>query len=404
MGIYAEQDCQPLIELFSVLLNRMEEKHIKLWEDIDRPFMLLLADVESRGILIDRDLCASLEAQCDLRLKEIRSVLGFDPAKPSQLHPKLFAAPPVGLGLSVPSHTPTGKPQVSLEYLESVGHPTTALVYEYRKISKQMSSYFSNYLSLTTRDYPRLHPNFKQNGTETGRLSCENPNLQQIPREEYKEANVKKLFRAGQGLELWEVDYRTIEYRLQAVYAQSKTLLDLFEAEGDFHQLVADDISAKTGTTISRQKAKTINYLMSFGGGVRVLQKQLGVPFHLAEGIHAAYKASYPEIFLKAYEAQTVAEREMQIDMWSNRTRHFTYASETHKAFNAIIQGGSFEIVKRSMLLLQQFGYTILNQVHDSVWLEVKNEQEVVEAQHLMEDWTTPVFGLTFRTDRKQLN
>ena len=103
------------------------------------------------------------------------------------------------------------------------------------------------------------------------------------------------------------------------------TLLDLFENEGDFHQLVADDVSRKAGIPITTTRAKTINYLMSFGGGPRVLQAQLGTSFGVAKEIHEAYRAAYPEIFEKAWEAQQVAEADMQIDMWSGRTRHFVY-------------------------------------------------------------------------------
>ena len=403
MQQYAEQDCKPLPALYSTLLQHSQEKHLALWREVDRPFMLLLAEMEMRGILIDRSLCERFLSQCEKRAKEIRQDLGFDPAKPSLLHPKLFDSPPLGLGLKVPSLTPGGKPHVSLDWLDSVGHPLTALVSEYRKTTKQ-SSYFESYLNLTTRDNPRLHPNYKQHGTETGRLSCENPNLQQIPREEYGDAFIKKLFLPSEGKELWEIDYRTIEYRLQSVYAQSAKLMGLFEAEGDFHQVVADDITNKTGISISRQRAKTINYLMSFGGGPKVLDKQLGVGFNKAKEIHDAYKASYPEIFDKSYEAQKVAEADMQIDQWSGRTRHFKFPSEAHKAFNAVIQGGSFEIVKRSMLKLQEAGYTIVNQVHDSVWIEVDNESEVIECQKIMTDWTKDYFGLSFTTDRKRLN
>jgi DNA polymerase-1 len=404
MAQYAEQDSQLLPELYDALLDKSQLQHIQLWEQTDRDFMLLLAEIEMNGILIDRELCAALKEQCQVRLREIQSQLGFDPAKPSQLHPKLFSDPPMGLGLRASSFTPTGKPQVSLEWLQGIGHPVTALVYEYRKISKQLSSYFSAYLDLTTRENPRLHPNFKQHGTETGRLSCENPNLQQIPREEYKDASVKKLFLPEPGKELWEIDYRTIEYRLQAVYAQSSQLLSLFENEGDFHQLVADDVSRKAGIPITRQRAKTINYLMSFGGGPKVLQAQLGTSFGVAKEIHEAYRAAYPEIFDKAYEAQQVAEADMQIDNWEGRTRHFIYPGEAHKAFNAVIQGGSFAIVKQSMLKLHKAGFNIANQVHDSVWLNVNNEKEVEEAEEIMSGWTKETFGLTFRTDRKMLH
>lgn len=405
MAIYAEQDCQPLPQLYEILRPKLSDAIVTLWEEVDRDFMLLLAEFEDQGIPIDRVLCERLNQQCLVRLNEIRLALGFDPAKPSQLHPKLFSDPPFGLGLKIPSRTPGGKPQVSLDWLGSQGHPTCALVYEYRKIAKQQSSYFSAYLDLTTRDYARLHPNFKQHGTETGRLSCENPNLQQIPREDYKNAEVKKLFLPEEGKQLWEVDFRTIEYRLQAVYAQDTKLIDLFENEGDFHQLVADDLSAKLGVRFPRQQAKTVNYLMSYGGGKQVLAKALSVSVSVAANIHAAYRASYPLIFDKAAEAQKVAEsNNLEIKLWSGRVRHFKYEGECHKAFNAAIQGGAFEIVKRAMLRVRASGFNMSNTVHDSVWLNVDSESDVIEAQHEMEDWTKEFFGLTFRTDRKRIH
>jgi DNA polymerase I len=403
MAVYAEQDCKPLPELFRTLRPKLSAEQNQLWEETDRDFMLLLSDLEVLGLPIDRQLCEQLNQKCLERMNQIRSELGFDPAKSSQLHPKLFSQPPFGLGLKPAFRTPTGKPQVSYNWLAQQGHPVTSLIAEYRLTAKQQSSYFSAYLKLTTRDYPRLHCTFKQHGTETGRLSCEAPNLQQIPREEYNDAKVKDVFLPEVGRQLWEIDFRTIEYRLQAVYAEDRKLLELFENEGDFHQLVADDISQKLGVNFPRQKAKTVNYLMSFGGGKQVLAKALGVSVGVAASIHAAYRNSYPRIFDKSYEAQKYAEATMEIPIWSGRVRHFKYQSECHKAFNAVIQGGAFEIVKRSMLKLRQAGFVMSNQVHDSVWLNVDNEADVIEAQKLMEDWTKPYFGLSFRTDRKRL-
>lgn len=407
MAIYAEQDVAPLLDLVDILLEKMEQDWINLWENVDREFMLLLAKMELRGIRIDYDLCESTEKKISDRMRQIEQEIGFDPGKQKKrfLYPKLFDDPPVGLGLAVPSRTPkTNEPQVSADWLASVGHPLTALLYEHTKSKKQLSSYYSAYLKRSTRDYPILHPNFKQHGTETGRISCENPNLQQIPRDEYKDAYVKKLFLPDSGLELWEIDYRTIEYRLQAVYAQDPELLELFENEGDFHQLVADDVSKQVGFTVSRQQAKTINYLMAFGGGPGVLNDELRVGFKKAKEIHSGYKAAYPMIFDRAAEAQEYAEDHMEIQTWAGRTRHFRYRSECHKAFNACIQGGAFEIMKRSMLMLDKAGFDICNQVHDSVWIQVKTEQEVVEAEKIMSEWTKEQFGLTFRTDKKRLN
>ena len=192
-----------------------------------------------------------------------------------------------------------------------------------------------------------------------------------------------------------------IDYRL---YTQiDSKLIELFENEGDFHQLVADDLSEKLGVRFPRQQAKTVNYLMSYGGGKQVLSKALRVPVSVAANIHAAYKASYPLIFDKASDSTCSTKLNMEIPMWSGGVRHFKYQGECHKAFNAVVQGGAFEIVKRSMLRLRNAGFTMSNQVHDSVWLNVNSEAEVIEAERIMTDWTKEFFGLTFSTDRKRL-
>ena len=404
MAEYCLQDTRPLPRLFQTLKEKSRQAWLDLWDETDRKFMLLLSEMEMRGIPIDRDLCSTWEAQSLHRLQEIRQELGFDPAKPSQLHPRLFSEPPVGLGLTVPSYTPGQKPQVKLDWLESVGHPVTALVYEYRKTQKQVSSYFTAYLNLTTRDYARLHSDFRQHGTETGRLSCAVPNLQQIPREEYENAYVKKLFLPEPNKQLWEIDFRTIEYRLQALYAKSNRLLELFRAEGDFHQLIADDVSDKAGIKLSRHGAKTLNYAMSFGAGIGVLASMLKIPWKRAKQIHEGYKEALPEVFDRAYEAQAIAEDTMEVDMWFGRTRHFQYHSECKDAFNSAIQGGAFHIVKMAMIKAWEAGVIMSNQVHDSVWINVDNEKEVEEIEHIMTDWTEEFFGLKFSTDRKKLN
>ena len=396
MAEYAEQDARLPVQLYKKLIPLMEPAWINQWETADREFMLLLADMEDLGIPIDRDLSYQLEQKCLARMAEIREELGFDPAKDSLLHPKLFLQPPDGLGLIPSSLTPTGKPQVSLEWLQGVGHPVTALIYEYRKTQKQVSSYFSPYLNLTTRHDPRLRCSFKQYGTETGRMSCEIPNLQQLPRLEYKDAKVKEVFLNEEGQQLWEIDFRTLEYRLMAVYCKQPELLQLFKNEGDLHQMVAEQVG------VDRHTAKNkIVYAIAYGAGDKTIATGIGKGLKEGYEIVQRVKNSYPLLFRTMDECQTKAESDMEVRMWNGRKRHFRYPSECHKAFNAVIQGGAFELVKRSMLKLRQAGVTMSNQVHDSVWINVDSEAEVIEAQHLMEDWTESYFGLRFSTDRK---
>ena len=371
------------------------EPFLEQWETYDREFMILLQGVENRGIRLDKSKCRELEIKCRTRMRVIKEELGFDLQKPSELIAKFFGEPPVGLGLKPISYTKKKRePQVNTAFLEQCNHPVAGLTLEYKGLAKQASSYFSTYLELVGEG-DRLHPNFKIHGTKTGRLSCETPNLQQVPRE----SDVKKMFLPDEGYQLWEIDYRNLELRLTAVYSSCFKMIEAFRNEEDVHQQVADQVG------VSRQVAKIINFLITYGGGVKALSTQANISMRNAQITHSNYKKEYPEIFKTMYRASAVAEDTGQVKMFNGRVRHLngTFDNEYYKAFNAIIQGGGFEIVKRSMLLLDRAGFDIRNQVHDSVWLSVKNESELDEAERLMTEWTEEAFGLTFSVDRKRL-
>jgi len=122
-----------------------------------------------------------------------------------------------------------------------------------------------------------------------------------------------------------------------------------------------------------------------------------------ANDILQKYRAAYPKLFGVMYEATEAAKFAGEVRLWSGRKRHLRWESEAIKAFNSIIQGGSFEIVKRSMLRLQSAGFDIRSQVNDSVWLIVDSEKDVQEAEHIMADWTEELFGLKFSVESKRL-
>jgi len=393
MAKYAEQDAQLHYDLYMTLKPKFVQ-YEETWK-IDRQLLLLLQEVEERGLKINTSKAKEIERDCYTRVLSIQQEIGIDPGKTTQLHPRLFSDPPVGIGLKVTHRTPGGKPQVNDKFLEQCNHPIAGLLLEWRKLNKQITSYYRPYVVLAGTS-GRLHANFNQHRTTTGRLSCNDPNLTQLPRE----GLVKGLFLPDEGKELWEIDYRGIELRLAAVYSQEAVLLEIFEAEGDMHQYTADKIK------ISRHAGKTLNFSMIYGGGVRTLVRQLNIGEAEARRILDDFHVLYPRLFQTSQEAsEACARNNGAIKMWSGRYRHFRHASEYYKAFNAIIQGGSFEIVKRSCLALRNDGYDIRNIVHDSVWLSIDRGriQTVNEAQEVMSDWTRQAFGLNFSTEAKRL-
>jgi DNA polymerase-1 len=394
MARYAETDALVTAELFKALWSDFQP-YRNLWEEVDRDFMVLLGKMEDKGIPVDKAMCRDLELQCMERMDKIQEELGFDPNKQKETVEKLFSEPPVGYGLTPVSYTAkTGKPQVNKEFFEKTSHPVVGLLQEYATLKKQLTSYFRPYQELGGND-SRIHPSFKQHGTVTGRLSCANPNLQQVPRDSF----VKNVFMPEGGYDLVELDYSNLELRLVARYAQSPTLMEEFsKRSGDAHGRVAQALQ------VERFKAKVVNFLTVYGGGKTALAKQLNVSENEAEKILKDYRRSYPEIF-RAMDAAGQAAHGTNgvVRMWTGRERHFKRSSDYHKAFNSVIQGGAFEIVKRSMLKLDKAGLDIRNQVHDSVWLNTNDPQEVEEGIHIMEDWVHETFGMPFFVDSKTL-
>ena len=394
MAQYAIQDVESTMALYHKLLPKFET-YREVWEEVDREFTLLLAKMERKGILVDVPMCADLEKQCFDRMAQIEQELGFDPSKPSQLRSRLFDEPPFGLGLKPLSYTPKkNEPQVNKAFLEATNHPVCGLLLEYSELKKQMTSYFTPYQKKGGLA-GRIHPSFKLHGTVTGRMSCENPNMQQVPRT----SKVKDVFMPEKGCDLIEIDYSNIEMRLMAVYSQQPSLLEEFTPrKGDVHGRVASELG------VDRFKAKTVNFLIGYGGGAGVLSKQLKISEREAKSILDKYKKTYKELFTTSYSAARSAEQnEGTVRLWSGRERHFKYPSEYHKAFNSVVQGGAFEIVKRSMLKLDAAGFDIRNQVHDSVWLNESDPLRVKEAERIMEEWVEELFGLPFYVESKVL-
>lgn len=399
MAKYAEQDVKVTHGAFQVFFPEFDKLYSKTW-NVDRPFMLLLQNMEEKGLPISEKLCLEYSQACRAREAQIIAELGFDPAKRKALNSKLFGEPPLGLGLTPSEFTPkTGEPKVSSDWLKSQAHPVCALVLEYRRLGKQRSTYFDRFVALSAGRM-RIHPTFNQHGTVTGRLSCKDPNLQQIPRESYTNTPVKKVFIAEPGFELWETDYSQLELRLAAVYAKQANLLEDYRNGADVHQRVAEALG------ITRQIAKIVNFLLIYGGGATALALQAKISLSAAKKIYSDYRNLYPSIFQLMDEAERAAKIKGHVQLWNGRRRHFHWTSECRKAFNSLIQGGGFEIVKRSMLMLDEAGIDQRNQVHDSAWWmcpEGESEIYVPKVESIMSDWTEPAFGLKFEVESKRL-
>jgi DNA polymerase I len=415
---YAGNDAFITEELFHKLLPDFQAQRFdgELW-DVERDFTWLLADMEDLGILIDTAL-SERELERGLGIMEsLTHQLGFNPASSQQLGNFLITE--LKMPMVRPTKTTKNKPldqqkpsfdkfamEVYDELLQQRNDDRARQILTYRGWQKTTSSNYLPYLTLLGED-GRLRCSYKQHGTKTGRLSCEHPNLQQIPKQSPKDWNgqLKRVFITDPGRTAWEFDYAQLELRLGAAVGKVTKLLEIFaDDERDVFSEMANELG------MQRDPTKTLNYTIQFGGGVTRVSEVFGVSRLAARAIIDNYYAKFPGLRRATRRAARLVLKDGFIRYWSGRRRHFwNPAEDARKAFNAYCQGGGFEIVKRRMLALQKEG--LLNsecrldlQVHDSVRLDIEDGKEdiyIPEVKRVLED-VKPDFGVKFRVSVKK--
>lgn len=407
MQEYAATDAsllRPLIQHYEPIWRAEDETHGRRWS-YDQKFMLLMNEIEETGIRVDLDLAEKKVESGERRLQEIRDELKLNPGSNKDLKRLLID----DLGLPVVKRSQkTDEPSFDKfamakyeEYLVKMNSPVAKLVLEYRGYQKAVSSYWRTYLNHVSAD-GRIRPNFNLHRTVTSRLSCDTPNTQQIPKVTEKpwHGDVKQGFLAEPGFALWEADYAQLEMRLSAAYAQELELIAIF---ADDNRDIFDEMAARL--RMPRPDTKTLNYAIQYGSGITHLSDVFGVSREAATEIRDHYFSTWPGFAEKSKAANTLAQRRGYVKTWSGRRRHFVNPREEgHKAYNAIIQGGAADIVKRRQLALREAldpECRQVLQIHDSVVFEMpigsekKYGPQIIE---IMED-VQPDFGVKFKVD-----
>ena len=412
MREYAAYDTDLTLRLCEVLLDIIRAKEPELlnfWDVQKGPLMRLVSKMEQRGVHIDVPLCEKMTSIGETQMEEYSELLGgLNPASPKDLEKLLIDE----LGLpeimkkrknNTESRTfDKGAMEIYERILEHVDNPTARYILAYRGWQKSVSSNYRPYVELLSPD-GRLRPHYRHDRTVTGRMSCEKPNLQQIPRVSDKPWNgvMKSAFIPREGYTLYEADYSQLELRLATAYAKVPELIKVFEEGRD----IFTEMSERIGLT--RQDTKTFVYLTQYGGGVNRTVQSLGVTHDRAKDIQEQYKRSYPRFVAIANQAQNKAKLNKQVQLWSRRYRHFQWPKEeAHKAFNSVIQGGAADIMERSMLRVEDAvdndeECRMLLQVHDSIVFEIKNGKEdeyLPEINKAMSN-VEPDFGVKFAVD-----
>src|SRR4249920_501039 len=411
---YGVQDAILPLHLFEHLWPMFCKENLHdVWESKKR-VITAFRSMERTGILINTSLCEKMIAIGEGEMDDVVQILGLNPGSPKDL--KKLLLDELGLPVlkrSVKTNAPSFDKEV-MEVYEDILSRTDDYrafhILNYRGWQKAVSSSYRPYVKLLSSD-GRLRCNYKLHGTKTGRCSCENPNLQQIPKISMKPWNgeMKQCFIEIPGFILIEADYSQLEFRLSTskAYANEPSLIEIFEDDSrDVFAEMVEVIGLVRGDT------KTFVYATGYGAGINRLHHALGVSTERATEIRQDYWTAYPGIRRMTNYAAARAKTQRKVRIWSGRYRHFfDPLKESHKAFNSVIQGGAADIVERAQCRVfeeldggKSPEFRMLLQVHDALVFRIaenKLDHYTGEIKRIMEDVQTD-FGVRFKVDIKR--
>jgi len=396
---YAAEDADVTLGLHQILKPRLVSEHMAtIYERIERPLISVLEVMERAGIKVDVKVLKSLSADFEKRIAllgdEIHELAGhsFNIGSPKQLGEVLFDE----LSLPGGKKGKTGAYATGANILEGLaaqGHVLPEKVLEWRQLSKLKSTYTDALLGQIDERTGRVHTSFAQAVASTGRLSSNDPNLQNIPIRTEEGRKIRTAFIADKGNVLLSADYSQIELRLLAHVAEIETLKKAFKDGVDIHALTASEvfgvpISDLDGPT--RNRAKAINFGIIYGISPFGLARQLGISQSDAKSFIEAYFDRYPGVKGYMDNAKKFAQTNGYVETIYGRRVHVPGIKDKNPArrnfmeraaINAPLQGSAADIIKRAMILMPEalksanLKAQMLLQVHDELIFEVPNSE-----------------------------
>ncbi|MDR1693695.1 MAG: DNA polymerase I [Lactobacillaceae bacterium] len=393
---YAAEDADITLRLYNVLKPRLTaEGMAKIYEHFDRPLITTLKEMEDLGITVDVKRLHELKKEFEEKMSELEKeayVLAgeeFNLASPKQVGNILTKV------LSIKGKkTATGAMQTGASELEKLAedYELPRKILDWRGFAKLKSTYTDSLLELTNGNN-RVHTTYNQTFVNTGRLSSNNPNLQNIPIRSAEGKKIRQCFIPRAGWKIISSDYSQVELRLMAVIADVKALQEAFANGIDIHTATASQVFGVPTDKVNpdmRRDAKTINFGIIYGQSQYGLAKQLGISNEAAKAYIDAYFAKMPEI--KSYmESTTEFARKngyvitpfgRKISVLGINDQNKRIASFAERAaINAPLQGGASDIIKLAMnkirRILKDDGYKtkMLLQVHDELVFEAPVEE-----------------------------
>ncbi|MBA3733436.1 hypothetical protein H0W91_03625 [Patescibacteria group bacterium] len=367
-------------------------------DSVEKPLTPITKSMKEIGIKVDIPRLNILSKKYHTELssleKRIWKIVGeeFNISSPKQLGEMLF----VKMGLVSKNQKKTASGGFSTKESEllklSEEHEIAGLVLEYRELSKLLGTYIDTIPTQVDKNN-RLHSDFLQAGSATGRMASQNPNLQNIPNKTELGREIRKSFIAEKGYKLVTFDYSQIEIRIAAFLSGDEKLIEIFNTGQDVHTAVASEVFGVTAEKVTKEmrtKAKVINFGVMYGMGVTALQKNIGTNREDAQKFLDEYFKKFSGLaeYLERIKRETAQKG--YTETFFGRRRYFPdirsklpfmKASAERMAINAPIQGTEADIIKLAMIEIDKFldkkdlkkDVRLLLQVHDELVYEVKD-------------------------------
>lgn len=401
------ENCERLIRLCDTLSGLIEENgQHELMYGIELPLAEVLASMEHEGFLVDGDGIKEFSKELDIKIESVvdrifsQTGFEFNLNSPKQLGTALFET----LGLPCKKKTKSGY-STSADVLEELAedYPVVADVLEYRMLAKLKSTYCDGLLKVICND-GRIRSTLNQTETRTGRISSQDPNLQNIPVRSELGREMRKFFVAKSGSVLLDADYSQIELRVLAHVANDKNMIDAFNSGEDIHTITASQVfnmPPQMVTPLMRTRAKAVNFGIVYGIGAFSLAKDIGVTRKEADAYIKGYLKNFGGVDEYMKNVVAKAREDGFVSTLFSRRRYLPELTASNKMLQAFgervarnmpIQGTAADIIKIAMVRVykrlkdENMKSRLIMQVHDELIVEATEDEKTKAAQILHEE------------------
>jgi DNA polymerase-1 len=398
LAFYGCADADYTFRLYELFKPRLAAEGLEKLFSVEMALIPIIRDMENTGIALSTERLSTIEKSYKNEQLQVRNRIfkiaggAINLNAPTQVSDLLYDK------LRLPSKkvTPTGKPSIDNEALTAIkdSHEVVGLILRWRELEKLLTTYIET-LPNVIDDKSQVHCEFNQIGTVTGRFSCRNPNLQNIPRDK----EIRSVFIPSPSNVFIDADFSQIELRCMAHYSQDEKMVEAYIKGLDLHRKTIADMLGKSIDDVTDDErfiAKSINFGLIYGMGATGLSKRLGVSKEKAETFMEQYFNAYSGVKQFMFLCRKEAEQRGYVVTMFGRRKRFPDGN-CKDALNALIQGTAGDLCKISMVRLAKAlppYVKMLLQVHDEILFEVPQEQAEEVRKLILEMMEKPVKGI----------